>query len=60
MSLLIAMLPVLLIGTALLMAGILISREPDHPPQEALAESTVWGAGFFLSFCAEILLIDSL
>lgn len=50
-----SMLPVLLTGIAVLMAGILITREQNQSRSSALIESLLWGGGFFIAFSIEIL-----
>lgn len=52
-----SILPILLIGAIVLMAGILLNREPKQSLQSALNEGVIWGASFFLSFSVEILLL---
>jgi len=49
------MLPALLTGIAVLMAGILITREQNQSRSSALIESVAWGGGFFIAFSIEIL-----
>lgn len=50
-----SMLAVLFIGMSILMAGILINREPGQSFFAALKDSAAWGIGFFISFGAEFL-----
>ncbi|HEX5363875.1 MAG TPA: hypothetical protein VFW59_06380 [Gallionella sp.] len=57
MNNLFSMLPILLVGAALLMAGILINRGKKQSLRSAIAESLGWGLGFLFSFSAEILLL---
>ena len=46
-------------GVGILMAGILLTREPGQTLQSALVESSAWGVAFFISFGAETLLFTS-
>lgn len=57
MTYLIPMLFVLLFAVAVLMAGILLNREPGQTVQEAINDSLVWGTGCFISFGAEFLML---
>jgi hypothetical protein len=52
-----SMLPILITGAIVLMAGILINRGPKQSLGSALNESILWGSSFFLSFSAEILVL---
>lgn len=52
-----SMLEVLVIGMTILMAGILINREPGQSFQSALNDSMAWGMGFFVCFGAEFLVL---
>ncbi len=60
MNYLFAMLAVLVTGMIVLMAGILITREPGQSLQSALNESLAWGVALFFSFGAEILMSASI
>lgn len=57
MNLLIPKLTVLAVGVVSLMAGILLNREHGQSIRGALADSIVWGAGFFASFSIEFWLL---
>jgi len=50
-------LAVLVIGVVILMAGILMNREPGQSFKSSLSDSIVWGASFFVSFGGEFLLL---
>lgn len=50
-----SMLPVLLTGVTILMAGILINKEAEQSRISALFESLMWGGGFFIGLSIEIL-----
>ncbi|MDD2914432.1 MAG: hypothetical protein PHP70_03865 [Gallionella sp.] len=50
-------LAVLVVGMVVLMAGILINKDPDQSMQDVLSESLVWGVAFFFSFGAQTLII---
>lgn len=56
MNYLFSMLAVLVVGMIVLMAGILITREPGQSLRGALNESLAWGVALFFSFGAEILM----
>jgi len=60
MNLLTSMLLVLSIGTAMLMTGILMSREQKQNLRSAVVESLAWGVCFFLAFGVEILMFENL
>lgn len=53
------MLAVLLIGMFILMAGILINREPGQRFQSAFNDSVAWGVGFFVFFGTEFWLLGN-
>ncbi|HEX5364991.1 MAG TPA: hypothetical protein VFW59_12075 [Gallionella sp.] len=55
MHVLLSMLPILLTGVIVLMAGIIISRKPGQSRSCAFIESLVWGGGFFIALSIEIL-----
>lgn len=55
-----SILAILVAGVFVLMAGILVSREPGQTLQSALVESSAWGAAFFISFGAETLLFTNI
>ncbi len=57
MTYLIPMLFVLLFAVVVLMAGILLNREPGQTIQEAISDSLVWGAGCFISFGTEFMIL---
>ncbi len=57
MNYLLSMLAVLVGGMAFLMVGILINREAGQSLSSAFKDSIVWGAGFFLTFGAEFLML---
>lgn len=52
-----AMLLMLIIGTMILMFGILLSREPEQSLQSALKFSLTCGVCFFLALGAQVLVI---
>jgi hypothetical protein len=54
------LLPILLMGMAALMAGILFSREKMQSLKSAFIESLAWGFGFFIFFSIEILAFASI
>lgn len=60
MNYLTLMLPVLLTGVMILMAGILITREPKQSMGSAFVESLAWGGGLFVSYSIEILAFASI
>lgn len=60
MNYLLSMLAVLLTGMTILMAGILINREPGQSLYSAAKDSVVWGAGFFLTFGTEFLMLANI
>ena len=53
MHYLLSILAVLAIGMIVLIAGILIAKEPEQSLQNALNESLIWGVAFCLSFGTE-------
>ena len=53
------MLVVLVSSMTMLMAGILISREPGQSFQRALKDSLVWGVAFFVCFGTELLVLTN-
>ncbi len=53
-------LPLLVIGVAILMAGILMTRTPKESLRCALVEGVLWGMGLFLCFGTEILIFENL
>lgn len=53
MNYLLSMLLVLLIGAALLMAGILMNKEPGQNIQSALQDGVAWGLSFLVCFGTE-------
>lgn len=55
-----SVLAVLVAGVFILMAGILISREPGQTLISAFRESTAWGIAFFVAFGAEALLFANI
>ncbi len=55
-----SLLPILLTGIAVLMAGILITREPNQSRSSALIESLAWGGGFFIAISIEVLTFASI
>lgn len=57
MNYLFSTLVVLLVGMVVLMAGILINKEPEQSMQDVLGESLVWGVAFFFSFGAQTFII---
>ena len=57
MNYVLSMLAVLAVGMFILMAGILMNREPGQSFHDALKECVVWGIGFFISFSAEIVVL---
>ena len=57
MNYLLSMLAVLVSGMTILMVGILINREPKQSLYSAFKDSVVWGAGFFLTFGTEFLML---
>lgn len=59
MNYLLAMLAVLVIGMTILMAGILMNREPGQSFKSALNRSLIWGMGFFVCFGAEFLVLTN-
>jgi hypothetical protein len=50
----------LTIGTAVLMLGILMFREPEQNFRVALRSCLAWGAGFFLSMAAQIAVLAAI
>lgn len=54
------LLPILLTGMTVLMAGILLSREKMQSFKSAFIESLAWGFGFFIFFSVEILAFASI
>lgn len=56
MDLFLNMLPMLLSGMAIVMAGFLFKKKSELSLY-SVKESVAWGIGFFLSFSAETLLI---
>lgn len=59
MNILFSMLVVLVIGTVTLMAGIFVNKAPEQSFSNALYDSLVWGAGFFVAFGAKFMLLTS-
>lgn len=57
MNYLLSMLAILLGGMAFLMAGMLINREAGQSLYSAFKDSVVWGAGFFITFGTEFLML---
>lgn len=57
MSYLLSILAVLVIGMAVLMAGVLINREPGQSFNSALRDSMVWGISFVVAFGSEFMLL---
>jgi hypothetical protein len=57
MNYLFSMLAVLVAGMFILMAGIMMNREPGQSLLSAVKDSVVWGAGFFLTFGTEFLML---
>lgn len=55
-----SMLPELLTGAAVLMTGILISREPQQSRSSVFLESLLWTGGFFIGLSIEILTFSSI
>ena len=55
MNYLIYILSAPLTGMIILMAGILMSREPKQSLRSAFIESLAWGSSSFLAFSTEIL-----
>lgn len=55
MSYFYTMLAVLLIGVALLVAGLMLDREPGQSLLSAGKNGLAWGMGFFVSFGAEFI-----
>lgn len=53
MNYLLSILVCLAIGMIILMACILVYREPGQSLKNAFHESLIWGAAFFISFSAE-------
>lgn len=52
-----SMLVVVVIGMAVLMAGILVDRQPGQDFRHALYDSMAWGIGFLVSFGSEFMLL---
>jgi hypothetical protein len=46
----------LVTGVLVLMAGILLTKEPGQTLRSAIFESSAWGVAFFIAFGAESLL----
>jgi hypothetical protein len=46
----------LVAGLLVLMAGILLTKEPGQTLRSAIFESSAWGVAFFIAFGAESLL----
>ena len=46
----------LVVGVLVLMAGILLTKEPGQTLRCAFYESSAWGVAFFIAFGAESLL----
>jgi hypothetical protein len=59
MSYLFSMLLVLLVGAVILMAGILMDREPGQSLRDAFKDSVAWGAGFFIFFSVEFWMLGN-
>jgi preprotein translocase subunit SecG len=59
MSYLLFMLAVVVVGMIVLMAGILMNREPGQGLASSLNDSIVWGASFFISFSGEFLMLSN-
>jgi hypothetical protein len=54
------MLMTLVVGTMILMVGILLSKEPDQSLRSTLKMSFACGSWFFLALGAQILVLTSL
>ena len=49
----------LVIGMTILMADILINREPGKSLKSAFNRGMVWGAGFFVCFGTELMVLTN-
>ena len=57
MSYLLSILAVLVIGVAILMAGVLMNKEPGQSFRSSLDDSMILGMGFFISLGGEFILL---
>ena len=60
MSFLASVLPILVLGVAVLMVGVLVTRAPQQSLQSAFSEGLCWGIGIFLCFSTEILILENM
>ena len=50
----------IVVGAVILMAGMLLSREPGKSLQSAFAESLAWGTGFVVMLGAQVVAIAAM
>lgn len=60
MNYLLSMLAILVGGMTFLMIGMLINREAGQSLYSAFKDSLVWGAGFFVTFGTEFLMLANI
>ena len=53
-----SILPILTMGMAILMAGILLTRTQHDSFRSAISEGLFWNAGLFLCFSIEVLIFE--
>lgn len=51
---------IILVGTVILMIGVMLFREPSKSIRSTCNECVVWGVGFFLSMSVQVALIASM
>ena len=55
-----ASLMIILVGTVILMIGVMLFREPRRSFRSTCTECVAWGLGFFLSMSVQVALIASI
>lgn len=59
MSEFLTMMAMVVVGTVILVAGMRLNHRPERSHDGSVMEAASWGAGFFLSFTGQALLLSN-